>query len=73
MITAVLLATLVLGLISRTLPQLNVMVIGFGVNAVITFGILSFTLGAALLVFQDQAMAAVEAMFQVLKIPMHGP
>ena len=30
------LATLVLGLVSRTLPQLNVMVVGFGFNALVT-------------------------------------
>ena len=46
-VTAVLLATLVLGLISRTLPQLNVMVVGFGLNAMITFGVFFLTLGAA--------------------------
>ncbi len=53
-VTAVLLATLVLGLISRTLPQLNVMVVGFGLNAMITFGVFFLSLGAAVLVFQDQ-------------------
>ena len=38
--TAVLLATLVLGLISRTLPQLNVLVVGFGLNSMLTFAVL---------------------------------
>ena len=47
-VTAVLLATLVLGLISRTLPQLNVMVVGFGLNAMITFGVFFLSLGASL-------------------------
>ena len=72
-LAAVLLATLVLGLISRTLPQLNVMVIGFGINAMMTFGVLFLSLGAAMLVFQDQAAATVQVLFQTLRIPFHGP
>ncbi len=66
-----LLATLVLGLISRTLPQLNVMVVGFGLNAMLTFAVFSFTIGAAMLVFQDQIVPTLEALFKVLKIPLH--
>src|SRR5271157_1790480 len=72
-VTAVLLATLVLGLISRTLPQLNVMVVGFGLNAMITFGVLLLSLGAALLVFQDQVVPTLQVLFQTLRIPMHSP
>ena len=34
-----------LGLISRTLPQLNVMVVGFGLNAMLTFAVFSFAVG----------------------------
>jgi flagellar biosynthetic protein FliR len=70
-VTAVLLATLVLGLISRTLPQLNVMVVGFGLNAMITFGVFFLTLGASLLVFQDQIVPTVQVLFQGLRIPAH--
>ncbi|MEI8375009.1 MAG: flagellar biosynthetic protein FliR [Planctomycetota bacterium] len=72
-VTAVLLATLVLGLISRTLPQLNVMVIGFGMNAMITFGVFFFSLGAALLVFQDQVPPTLQILFQTLRIPLRSP
>jgi flagellar biosynthesis protein FliR len=71
--TAVLLATLVLGLVSRTLPQLNVMVVGFGLNAMITFGVLFLTLGAALLVFQDQIVPTLDTVFQTLRIPVRPP
>ena len=70
-VTAVLLATLVLGLISRTLPQLNVMVVGFGLNAMITFGVFFLSLGAALLVFQDQIVPTLQILFQTLRIPLH--
>jgi flagellar biosynthetic protein FliR len=51
---ALLLATLVLGLVSRTLPQLNVMVLGFGFNALASMAALGISLGAAAWVFQDQ-------------------
>jgi flagellar biosynthetic protein FliR len=69
-VTALLLATLVLGLVSRTLPQLNLMVVGFGLNAVLTFGILSVALGAALLVFQEQITPTIALMFQTLQVPL---
>ena len=72
-VAAVLLATLVLGLISRTLPQLNVMVVGFGLNAMITFGVLFLSLGAALLVFQDQIAPTLQVLFETLRIPVHSP
>jgi flagellar biosynthetic protein FliR len=71
--TAVLLATLVLGLVSRTLPQLNVMVVGFGLNAMITFGVLFLTLGASLLVFQDQILPTLDILFRTLRIPLRTP
>ena len=51
---ALLLATLVLGLVSRTLPQLNVMVLGFGFNALASMAALGVSLGAAAWIFQDQ-------------------
>ena len=44
-----LLATLALGLIERTLPQLNVLALGFGANALLAFAALALSLGAACL------------------------
>jgi flagellar biosynthetic protein FliR len=72
LVAAVLLATLVLGLVSRTLPQLNVMVVGFGLNAMLTFAVFSFALGAVVLVFQDQIAPTLQTLFQALKIPLHS-
>ena len=71
-LAAVLLATLLLGLISRTLPQLNIMVLGFGLNTMVTFGVLFLSLGSALLVFQDQVVPTLQIIFQTLRIP-HPP
>jgi flagellar biosynthetic protein FliR len=66
LLTALLLATLVTGLISRTLPQLNVLAIGFSLNALVTFGILALSLGAAVWVFQDPLESAVEMLVQAI-------
>ena len=40
-VTSLLLATLILGLIGRTLPQLNVLALGFGLNALLAFAALA--------------------------------
>ena len=59
-VTALLLATLILGLIGRTLPQLNILALGFGLNALLAFAALGLTLGAAAWAFQDQIQPAME-------------
>jgi flagellar biosynthesis protein FliR len=51
---ALLLASLVLGIISRTLPQLNVMALGFGLNALATFGMLAASLAGMAWLLQDE-------------------
>jgi flagellar biosynthetic protein FliR len=71
-VTALLLATLVLGLISRTLPQLNILVLGFGVNAILTFAVFSVALGAMALAFQSQVEPTLQILFQALRVPWHG-
>ncbi len=52
--TALLLATLVLGLISRTLPQINIIAVGFGVNTLVALGTVMLSLGAMAWAFQEQ-------------------
>jgi flagellar biosynthetic protein FliR len=56
LLTALLLANLILGLISRTLPQINVIAVGFGVNSLLTLGLMMLTIGAAAWVFQDPSV-----------------
>ena len=51
---SLLLATVALGLIGRTVPQLNIMALGFGVNALVLPAVLCLSIGAAAWVFQDQ-------------------
>ena len=64
---ALLLATLVLGLVSRTLPQLNIMSVGFGFSSMITLGALSVSLGTAVWAFQDQVEPALTALLEALR------
>jgi flagellar biosynthetic protein FliR len=53
-LVALTLATLILSLVSRTLPQWNIMSLGFGLNAMAAMAALGVTLGAAVWIFQDQ-------------------
>ena len=69
LVTALLLTTLVMGLISRTLPQLNIMAVGFGANALVTFGMIFFVLGAAVWVFQQQVEPTLSLLFESLQVP----
>jgi flagellar biosynthetic protein FliR len=56
LLVALLLSTLVLGLISRTLPQINIIAVGFGINSLLTLGMLFVSLGAVAWVFQEPTM-----------------
>ncbi len=69
-VTALLLSTLVMGLISRTLPQLNILMVGFGMNSMLTFAGLSLTLGAAAWAFQERVEPALEILLRALHAPL---
>lgn len=65
---ALLISTLVLGLISRTLPQLNIMSFGFGFNALATFGALSVSIGSVAWIFQHHFEGALETILELAGI-----
>jgi flagellar biosynthetic protein FliR len=67
-VTALLLSTLVMGLISRTLPQLNILAVGFGMNSMLVFGVLGLTLGAAAWLFQDQLESTMQTVLTALQV-----
>ncbi|MGW8257350.1 MAG: flagellar biosynthetic protein FliR [Thermoguttaceae bacterium] len=71
-VVALLLSTLILGLISRTVPQLNVLLIGFGFNAILIFGVLALTLGATAWTFQGQIEPALEHLLDALHTPLNA-
>lgn len=71
-LAALLLATLILGLIGRTLPQLNVLALGFGLNALLAFAALAVTFGIIVWAFADQIAPALETIFNALKTPFRS-
>jgi flagellar biosynthesis protein FliR len=68
MITALLMSMLVLGLISRTLPQLNILAVGFSLNMMVMMGTMFMALGAIIYVFQEQAIQAIEHLRSALTV-----
>ena len=69
--TALLLATLVLALLSRTLPQLNLMAVGFGLSSMVTLGTLMVTLGIAAWAFQEQTEPALQSLLDAIQAATH--
>ncbi|MEM6797898.1 MAG: flagellar biosynthetic protein FliR [Planctomycetota bacterium] len=59
-VIALFLSTVVLGLISRTLPQINTIVVGFGVNSLLTLGVMMLTLGGVVWTFQEPLAGAID-------------
>ncbi len=68
LLTALLLSNIVLGLISRTLPQINVIAVGFGVNSLLTLGMMFLCIGAAAWVFQDPTMDIMQRIQEALAV-----
>jgi flagellar biosynthesis protein FliR len=64
---ALLLSTLILGLISRSLPQLGVIVMGFGINTVVTLAIVSVSLGATAWIFEEHLAGFLDTLRQTLQ------
>jgi flagellar biosynthetic protein FliR len=68
LLVALLLSNLVLGLISRTLPQINVIAVGFGVNSLLALGLLSVSVGAAAYTFQEPAIDVLHELSSAIAI-----
>ncbi len=65
--TALLLATLLLGLIGRTMPQINILAVGFGINTLLTLGTLLLSLGTIAWAFPQQTVVAIELLRSAIK------
>lgn len=61
---AILVSMLVIGLLGRTLPQLNLMSVGFGISSIIMLAVTMMTLGATMLCFQDRIVDVIELIFR---------
>jgi flagellar biosynthetic protein FliR len=68
LLVALLLSNLVLGLISRTLPQINVIAVGFGLNAMLALGLLFLSIGAAAWTFQEPAVNVMQQIGESLVV-----
>ena len=58
---SLMLAVLIIGLISRTLPQLNTINLGFSLNTIVLLGTLAFSISSAVWIFQDETKEAIGA------------
>jgi flagellar biosynthetic protein FliR len=71
--TALLLATLVLGLIGRTLPQINILAVGFGVNSLLSLGCLFTSVGVVTWAFPQQTASALDVLRGALAPSLGSP
>ena len=62
-LVATLISMLVMGLLSKTLPQLNLMSVGFGINSMLMFVVLCLTLGTGMWCFQERIGDVFEVLF----------
>lgn len=63
-VAALLLSNLITGLISRTLPQINVLAIGLSINALAMLVMLALTIGSAGLLFRDELVQVAQRLSQ---------
>lgn len=59
LLVALFLSTIVLGLIGRTLPQINIIAVGFGINSFLTLAMTMLSLGAIAWTFQEPTIDAL--------------
>ncbi|MEM9587242.1 MAG: flagellar biosynthetic protein FliR [Planctomycetota bacterium] len=64
---ALLLSNLVTGLVSRTLPQINVLAIGLSINALAMLFVTAVTIGSAGLIFETEMAAAIERLLSLFE------
>ncbi len=67
MMVALMLTIVVTGLISRTLPQLNVLAVGFNINCIIMLAALLLSLGVLARLFEHQSRVAIDLIRPVLE------
>ena len=63
---ALFLSTIVLGLIGRTLPQINIIAVGFGINSFLTLAMTLLSLGTVAWTFQEPTIDALRALQDAL-------
>jgi flagellar biosynthetic protein FliR len=66
LLVSLLLSTLVLGLVSRTVPQINVIAVGFGLNSFLTLAMMMLSLGTVAWTFQEPSIDALHRLMETL-------
>lgn len=64
-IVSLLLSMLVMGLISRTLPQLNILAVGLSLNSIMMLAAMAVSLGAMVWVFQEEVEPTIVMLQEV--------
>ena len=64
---ALLLSTLILGLLGRTMPQINILLVGFGVNTLLTLSCVMVTIGIIAWTFQGHTEAAIDMLQEAVR------
>ena len=65
MMVSILLSILILGLVSRTLPQLNVLAVGFSLNSLIMLGTMAMSLGTITMLFHEELTPAIHTILEM--------
>lgn len=68
LLIALLVANFALGLISRTLPQINVIAVGFALNSLLALGVLFLSLGSVAWAFQQPAVDVMQQLQETVGI-----
>ncbi|MDA7951161.1 MAG: flagellar biosynthetic protein FliR [Pirellulaceae bacterium] len=66
-IIALMLSLVILGLISRTLPQLNILAVGFSLNVFVMTGALFLSLPVLMTIFTDQFIPTIDFLSEELR------
>jgi flagellar biosynthesis protein FliR len=66
-LVALFLSTIVLGLITRTLPQINIIAVGFGINSLLTLAMLLLSIGTVAWTFQEPTIDALRRIQETLQ------
>lgn len=66
-LVALFLSTIVLGLVTRTLPQINIIAVGFGVNSLLTLAMLLLSMGTVAWTFQEPTIDALRTIRETLQ------
>jgi flagellar biosynthetic protein FliR len=65
MIVALLMSMLVMGLVSRTLPQLNILAVGLSLNAMVMLSALAISLGTIVWLFPNHVEPTIQAVWNM--------